>query len=388
MQNRKIIFTLILVVVVIIVAFVITNNRSTANIQVGMISPLSGTFAVNGEQARNAALLAVEQINSNGGILGKKLELVVEDGKCDAAASLNSWKKLTEVDRVNIVLGGHCSTETLTVAPLASSTETLLLANITSATKIANEGNWVFRHSPPSSYIGVEAGKYTVATLGYKKIGVISEQKDFPATYSQYFIESAKNAGAVIVYKEEFAPGTTDFRSILTRVKNSDVDVILVSTQGGSTAGQIARQLHEMGMEKEQIYNAGFDLKSFKDGSAGYTPAKSFVVTGYANPDDQKVKEFVSAYEVKYNQPITFNLYYISAVYDMVMRMKDAMVACGSTDNVECIRGQFKTATSYEGVSGHIQVASTYSPQSSIMPLGILTIGSDGKALVKALEIK
>jgi branched-chain amino acid transport system substrate-binding protein len=388
MQNRKWIWISVTVIIMALIGFLVQKTKETSTIQVGMISPLSGSFAVNGEQARNAALLAVDKINSEGGILGKNLELIVEDGKCDAAASLNAWKKLTEINNVNVVLGGHCSTETLTIAPLASSTQTLVLANITSATKIANEGEWLFRHSPPSSYVGVEAGKYVVNTLGHKRIGVISEQKDFPATYSQYFIDSAKNAGATIVYKEEFAPGITDFRSILTKVKNSDVDVILVSTQGGSTAGQIAKQLHDLGLEKVQIYNAGFDLKSFKDGSAGYVPSNFIVVTGYANPEEQKVKNFVAAYEAKYHEPITFNLYYISAVYDMVMRMKDAMVACGSTDNTECVRNQFKTATSYEGVSGHIQVASTYSPQSSIMPLGILTIGSDGKAVVKALEIK
>ncbi len=389
-KNNKLIWGIVtIVVVVLIVVFAGKSSKNTEGVvSIGMISPLTGSFAVNGEQARNAALLAVDKINSEGGILGKNLNVVVEDGKCDASASLSAWNKLVQTDKVKIVLGGHCSTETLTIAPLASTTKTIVLANITSAVTIANEGEWLFRHSPPSSYIAVKAGEYVVKSLNYKTIGIISEKKEFPLTYTQYFNDSVKAIGAVVAYNEEFAPGTTDFRSIISKIKSSKVDAILVSTQGGSTAGLIAKQFRDLGLEPVQIYNAGFDLKSFKDGSAGYIPAKFIVVTGYANPESKKVVDFVTAYENKYNSKITFNLYYISAVYDMVMRVRDAMVACNSTSDSECIRNKFKTATSYDGISGIVQVASTYAPQSSIMPLGILTVDSQGNALVKSLEIK
>lgn len=390
MKNTKILWIVVVVVAIalIVLSILRTSSKEEDTINIGMISPLTGSFAVNGEQARNAALLAVDQINSNGGIMGKKVNIIVEDGKCDAAATLSAWNKLVKTDKVRIVVGGHCSTETLTIAPLASTTQTLVLANITSAVQIANEGDWLFRHSPPSSYIAVKAGEYAVKSLNYKTIGIISEKKEFPQTYTQHFKDSVKALGASITYQEEFLPGTTDFRSIILKIKNSKVDAVLVSTQGGSTAGLIAKQFRDLGLEPVQIYNAGFDLKSFKDGTTGYIPAKFIVVTGYADPNDETVRSFIAAYESKYNSKISFNLYYISAVYDIVMRAKDSMIACKSTENINCIRDQFKTATSYKGISGTVQVSSTYAPQSSIMPLGILTVDDMGNALVKSIEIK
>jgi len=115
-------------------------------------------------------------------------------------------------------------------------------------------------------------------------------------------------------------------------------------------------------------------------------PENFVVVAGYANPDDQKVSDFIKAYEKKYNSKITFNLYYISSVYDMIVRVKNAMLACGSADNIHCIRDNFKNATSYEGISGRIKIDSIYSPKSSIMPLGLLTVDSHGDVFVRPLE--
>jgi branched-chain amino acid transport system substrate-binding protein len=387
-KKTKIVLGLVIVIMILVGLFIFKSKSSADEINLGVITPLTGTFAVNGEQARNSALLAVDKINTEGGILGKKLNVQVEDGKCDASATLSAWKKLIDINKVGIVFGGHCSTETLTIAPLASTTHTIVLANITSAASIPNEGEWVFRNSSPSQYIAVKAADYVVNTLSYKKIGVITEKKDFPQTYSQYFTDTVKKDGGFIVYNEEFAPGTTDFISIISKIKNNNVDAILVSTQGGSTAGIFAKQIHDLGIEKTQIYNAGFDLASFKLGSAGYTPTKFVVVTGYADPNSQSVKDFVAAYTQKYGKQITFNLYYISAVYDMVMRVKSAMVACNSTSNNECIRNQFKNTTSYQGVSGVIPVGSTYSPGSSVIPLGYLVVDDQGNPIVKSLSDK
>ncbi len=89
-----------------------------------------------GEQARNAVLLAESQINQSGGIDGRQLDVLVQDGGCDGTMAASAWRKLVTADGVKVVLGGNCSTETLTVAPLAAQDGVLALADLTSASTI------------------------------------------------------------------------------------------------------------------------------------------------------------------------------------------------------------------------------------------------------------
>lgn len=374
-----------IIIVALIVILILPKSKSNEVVKIGEISALTGAWAKNGEELRNSINLAINKINSDGGILGKRVEVVIEDGKCDTQAALSAWNKLVSIDKVQFILGGSCSTESLAIAPLGPQAKVLTLANITSANTISNEGEWFFRNSPSNDYIATNAAHYMVKTLGYKNIGIISEIKEFPQTYTQTFIKTAEADGATVVFKEEFSPNTTDFRSILSKIKSKNVDVILVSTQSGETAGIISKQLSDLGIERVQAYNAGFNWSAFIKGSGGYRPGNFIVVTGYVDPSQQKMKEYTAAYNKAYNTDISFNLYYISAGYDMVYRLKSAMEKCDSTTNVECVRNVFKTATSYEGVAGTIQVSSEYSPQAAHMPLGRLFI-DDGKISVKPLK--
>ena len=114
--------SLLVVLVVLIVSFVVrSKDHATAEpIRVGWISDYTGSFAKMG--AAEAGRIAVDEINTQGGINGRPLKLIEEDGGCNPKIALNAAQKLITVDRVSIILGGHCSPETLTIAPLAENT--------------------------------------------------------------------------------------------------------------------------------------------------------------------------------------------------------------------------------------------------------------------------
>lgn len=377
----------VLVVVAATAVFGRGGGAAPANtLRVGVIVPLTGSFAVNGEEGRNAMQLAADEINGKGGILGKEVALDIEDGRCDTTAALNAWHKLVDTDGVKVVLGGHCSTETLAITPLAAPSHILTLPDITSAVDIQGEGEWVFRNSPSSRYTAVKAADYVVQKLGYKTLSIVTEEKDFPKTYSQFFADEAKKLGATVSFNESFAPNTKDFRTLVTKMKNVPADAVLVSTQGGSTAGLIAKQMHDLGVEKFQIYNAGFNFTDFKTGSDGYVPAHFTAVFPYANPDAPKVKAFLNEYRAKYGKEPTYNLYYVSSTYDMVYRLKSAYEACGTLSDMECVRNQFKNATSYEAVSGTVMVSSDYSPKGAVMSLGSMTLNPEGTTKLEEIR--
>ena len=128
---KKQIWWLVVIVIILFVVVFVSRNTSQANeIKIGLISPLTGQSAVYGEPSRNAAVLAAEEINQKGGILGKKVNLVIEDGKCDGTTTASATHKLIDIDHVSVILGGHCSTESLTIAPISQQAKVITVALI------------------------------------------------------------------------------------------------------------------------------------------------------------------------------------------------------------------------------------------------------------------
>lgn len=384
-KTVKIVLGVVTIIVVIILFSVLFKKNNSNTVKFGEITALTGAFARNGEEIRNSINLAVNEINDNGGVLGKKIEMVIEDGKCDAPSAISAWNKLVSIDKVKFVFGGHCSTESLAIAPLTAKDKVIALANLTTANNVPNEGEWLFRNSPPSDYVAVGAADYIVKDLGFKRIGVFSEIKELPKSYTQTFINAAKKNGAEIVFFEEFAPNTTDFRSQISKIKSNKIDLMFISTQTGETSGILSKQLNEQDIKVAQAFNTSFNYSAFIKGSDGFRPENFIVITGYADPNTDKMKRYLDDYHKTYNNDISFNIYYISAAYDMVYRLKGAMEKCNSTTNVECIRNVFKNTTSYEGVSGTIPVSSQYSPSSALMPQGRLYVENE-KVIVKPLK--
>ncbi|MEK7650305.1 MAG: ABC transporter substrate-binding protein [Patescibacteria group bacterium] len=346
---------------------------SAEPIKIGVIAPLSGTAAIYGEDARNAILLAVEEINSSGGVLGRSFEMIVEDGKCDGKSAINAWQKLVNSDKVSVILGGHCSTETMTIAPQSSVDKVLVLANLTSVSNIPNEGEWVFRNSVPSSYYAQEGAKY-VFGQDIKSIAVITEKKEFAVDFSENFKTAFQAAGGVVVFDESFSPGVNDFRTIVQKLKTHTFDGILIGTQGPETMGLIVKQLKELGVERPTAFNAAFSAKKIMEVTGGYLPPKHFAFGGLFDREKSVAINFLANYEAKYGRPIAFNNHLIALVYDMPFRLKAAIESCGNQE-VECLRDYFKRATTWDGVAGRIIFGSDHKPTYALA----LTQVIDGK---------
>ena len=111
----------------VITGCTITGNVTKETIRIGIIAPFTGDAAVYGQSEKNAIDLAVEEINLNGGIDGRLIEVIYEDGKCNGMDATTAAQKLINVDNVDIILGGTCSGETLAIAPLAEAPDTSVI---------------------------------------------------------------------------------------------------------------------------------------------------------------------------------------------------------------------------------------------------------------------
>lgn len=368
---QKVIVGIIALILIIWAIVSGSHKASSDTIKVGVVAPLTGTAAAYGTEGKNSVVLALDEINEAGGINGKKIEYFVEDGKCEAYAALDAWNKMVSVNKVQAVFGGHCSTETLTIAPLASKSQVPIFAVFTTSPIVANEGEWLFRHVSTNEYYGKILAEQAY-NRGYRKTAVITEQKDFPVTYSDSYIEAFKALGGEIVLDERFAPTDTDYRSMALKLNGTGYDSIFISAQGASTMALVSTQIRDLGLEKPELFNHGFSYVTFTKNSNGYMPAKYLIVTPYADPNSPKVQAFDASYVKKYGEIYNFSKFFETADYDMVYRWKDAATACmpnGKLDQ-DCIRDQFKNAKTYSGVAGDVTISSEYSPFSIITPMG------------------
>src|SRR6186997_2866003 len=156
-----------------------TQAPAQETIKVGVIQPLTGAFAASGTYVVNGAKIAADEINAKGGILGKKLELVIEDNKSNPTEAAAVAEKLITSDKVPVLMGAWGSSLTLAVMPKLMEYETPMVVETSSSGKITTTGNpYIFRISPTSE-MEAKAFQPLAAKLGIKKADFLNTNNDF-----------------------------------------------------------------------------------------------------------------------------------------------------------------------------------------------------------------
>lgn len=199
-------------------------------IKIGVTQPLTGAFAASGNYVAQGARIAEEEINKAGGVLGKKIELIVEDNKSNPTEAVATAEKLIVNDEVPVLMGAWSSTLTLAVMPKLEEYEVPMLVETSSSGKITTSGNpYVFRISPTSE-MEAKAFEPLIKTLGIKKADFLATNNDFGLGASKEFSEMLKKAGVEVGVMETMDPKATDFSAQLAKIKASGGDTLFVTT--------------------------------------------------------------------------------------------------------------------------------------------------------------
>ncbi len=199
-------------------------------IRIGVTQPLTGAFAASGNYVAQGAKIAEEQINAAGGVLGRKIQLVIEDNKSNPTEAVATAEKLIAKDKVPVMMGAWSSTLTLAIMPKLMEYEVPMLVETSSSGKITTAGNpWIFRISPTSE---MEARAFTplVKSLGIKKADFLSTNNDFGLGAAQEFSGMLKKNGVQVGVMETMDPKATDFSAQLAKIKASGSDTLFVTT--------------------------------------------------------------------------------------------------------------------------------------------------------------
>lgn len=241
-----------LVVVGLIVFGVLYNGGTRQEtlskpIKIGLVVPLTGDVAVYGDQAVLAVNVAVNEINSQGGVNGRKLEVVVEDGQCDPKAALNAVNKLVMVDKPAAILP-LCSSEVLSVAPMAEQNKIVVLAPGATNPKITDAGDFVFRLSPSDSYQGKFIAEYVYNTLGKKKVAIIfNSDTEWSVGVKEVFKNRYLALGGTIVAEEGVLYTSNDYRAVISKIKSTDPELIYFPSMINAAIVGL-KQMSELGL--------------------------------------------------------------------------------------------------------------------------------------------
>ncbi|SRR5579883_1117695 len=199
-------------------------------IKIGVTQPLTGAFAASGNYVMQGAKIAADDINANGGVLGKKIELIIEDNKSNPTEAVATAEKLTQKDKVPVIMGAWSSTLTLAVMPKLVEYGVPMVVETSSSGKITTSGNpWIFRISPTSE-MEAKAFQGIMKPLGIKKADFLATNNDFGLGASQEFSKMLKANGVEIGVTETMDPKATDFSAQLAKIKSSGGDTLFVTT--------------------------------------------------------------------------------------------------------------------------------------------------------------
>jgi branched-chain amino acid transport system substrate-binding protein len=199
-------------------------------IKIGVTQPLTGAFAASGNYVAQGAKMAEEHINAAGGVLGRKIQLVIEDNKSNPTEAVATAEKLIGKDKVPVMMGAWSSTLTLAIMPKLMEYQVPMLVETSSSGKITTSGNpYIFRISPTSE-MEARAFEPMVKSFGIRKADFLATNNDFGLGASQEFSQMLKKAGVQVGVMETMDPKATDFSAQLAKIKASGGDTLFVTT--------------------------------------------------------------------------------------------------------------------------------------------------------------
>lgn len=306
-----------------------TNAVSAADsIKIGIIGPFSGSLSFNAGEMKKGMMLALDEINSAGGLFGKKIELVFGDTECKPDKGLYAIKKMVTRDNVLVVGGGYCSSVNIAASEFSHFEETPMVVAIAISPTITNRGyDFVFRTSPNSPMFLEGINRWLVDVKKPKTVAFLMENSDYGRDGEEIWKAQCEKIGAKVVSQFYFEIGETDFTTSISKLKDMNPDVVF-NIASTTEAAIIQKQAMELDFVSQWIGVGGqFTEAYFKmTGSMSqYAMGSSLEPTKAMN--DPVTASFVNAFTKKH--PDSRAGVFSSQGYDNLMVILDAIERAG-----------------------------------------------------------
>ncbi len=352
----------------------VVDKNNSETIKIGLNLELSGAVAAYGNQEKDGAELAVEEINNKGGINNKKIELVIKDNKSDTAEAAAVAANLTTKENVVALIGPATSGASKAQIPNTTKAKVPMITPSGTDDSITvmngKTQEYIFRASFQDSFQGVILANYATDNLKAKKAIIIGDiSSDYAKGLSTSFKDTFKGE---IVGDEKFNQKDKDFKAILTKIKDKEFDFIYLPGYY-EEAGLIIKQAREMGITQPILGADGFSDEKLI-GIAGKENLTDVYYTAHFSekaPGSEKVKGFIDSFKKKYNKaPSSFN----ALAYDSVYMIATSLEKSGEIDSQK-LKDELASLKDFEGVTGKMTMDENHNPKKPAIVIGV----KDGK---------
>lgn len=253
MERKKLYIIIAGIIILILIGVLIINFYPTGfavkeeKIKIGIMTPTTGNLAYLGQNVVRSAELSVQDLG-----LQDRVELVIEDsGQLGAKNTISSYRKLVDVDKVQIIIDGMTSDGTMAVAPLLSEDKVVMITPLTGGENIDNASEYLFRNGPSDIIAGTKPAK-DIYDKGYKKVALLTDNAEYTLDISKHFRKTFRGQ---IVSDQIITPDLTDYRTEVSKVINSNPDAIVINTASGTSAAYLIKELYEAGNKKPIFAN-------------------------------------------------------------------------------------------------------------------------------------
>lgn len=360
------------------------GNSTAETIKIGMDVELSGGQASFGDSALKGAKLAVKEINDAGGVLGKQIELIEADNASKSEEATRAAQKLITTNKVVAIIGSTTSTNTLGIVPVAQEKEIPLVSSSATNPKVTVDertgklNEWVFRASFIDPFQGQVMANYATDTLKAKTAVIYTDtSSDYSKGLQTFFKETFLKNGGTILSEESYQQKDSDFKAVLTRIKESNPDVIYLPGYY-EEVGKILKQAREMGITVPFMGGDGWDSPQLAE-IAGADALNNTFMSNHYSPEDSapEVKSFVDAFKAANSDLVPDGMAALG--YDAVKLVVDGITRADSTDPTK-LRDALAATKDLQLATGKITMNETHDPVKAAVVLKFV----DGKQTFEA----
>lgn len=317
------------------------QDDGTGPIKLGYLGPLTGNIASVGNDALHGAQLAIREVNEAGGISGRTVELVTGDTKCAAAEAAGETQKMTSVDKVVAIVGAGCSSGTLGAAPIAEDAGVVMMSYGSSSPDVSDAGDYIFRNYPNDALKTTAMANY-IANGGYEKVAIVGSTSDFSVAFRESLLSKTDTE---IVFDEAVDQDTTDFRSLVTRLKEVEHDLIVVNISSDAGQGSFLKQAREQGIDTQGISHDYGDTPAVAD--IGGEATEGFEAINVPSIGEETA--FAQSFKAEFGEPQAAYAW-AAYGYDSASVLMQAITESGTQGSA--IRDYLYGMTPYEGAVG------------------------------------
>lgn len=290
----------IVLIILALTLFIGCNHKDKNVIKIGVIMPQSGFLANPGKNVIKGIELYFDEYNKENS--QNPVQLIIEDSKSDPKTGVNALNKLINVDNVKLVIGDLGSPIFLAMAPIAEKNKIVMISPGASNPKVREAGDYIFRDYTSDDFDGKVMANYMFKDKNINKCAILYFNNDYGVGLKDAFIKQFSKNGGQIILNEAFDDNNLDFKTIVAKLKNSNVnDVYFIGSP--KQDAYFLKNMKEMNLKVNVFGNLGFEDNEFIS-----IAKNSFDSVIYSTPnfdvksDKSNIVSFVSNFKVKYNQ--------------------------------------------------------------------------------------